>query len=499
MKKLLLMIFVPVAAGLFGLPWFFGAQLEKRLPAVIAQGAREAERYGLALQLRNYRRGYFTSTAQMLLVYQPPGEQVPLYQGVMTLDIRHAPLLASGFDFMTAHLFSDNDAQGVLAQALPPDFLAASASVGLNGHLRIEGRLLETRTNLFPHPNRPQHLAFHGARFQIDSTLTGYPERGKGFVELDGVTFTDDEQRWHLMPLRIGFAGEDTYEAQAQLPELVLQHSLHALSAREHIRISGFRAQMQQGLSADGKPYPHSLQYHIADFNWAREQYGETHTQHLRDLNLHATLRQSDSQAPNATLHVSGQALQLDLPGGWQDIAPETFESTLEWQPFRIEDASALLDALRHPLPAAQYVPLPEAWRHVQLPPGAGHVLHYLAGHMARDTVRARWHMRLSRRDEVLLSAEGHLHEHIRGENSTDVLQTLADAWGHNARLPALLQGSRLHIFANQPFVQKSGLGIALLFSGHKAYLDGEGQFKLDALVDTGGITVNGDLLPLAP
>lgn len=499
MKKLLLIVFVLVAAVLLGLPWFFGAQLEKRLPEVIAQGAREAERYGLALQLRNYRRGYFTSTAQMLLVYQPPGEQVPLYQGVMTLDIRHAPLLASGFDFMTAHLFSDNDAQGVLAQTLPPDFLAASASVGLNGRLQIEGRLLEARANVQPSPDRPQHLAFHGAQFQVQSSLTGYPERGQGTLDLAGATFTDGDQRWQLLPLRLTFASEDVYEAQAQLPELVLQHSLHALSAREQIRIGGFSARMQQGLSAEGKPYPHSLDYHIADVNWAREQHGETHTQHLRDLHLNMTLRQSDSHAPNAILSVSGQALQLDLPGAWQEIAPEAFSASLEWQPFRIEEALALLDALRHPLPPPQYVPLPDALRHVSLPSGVALVLHYLADHMAHDAARARLEVRLMRQEAPLLSAEVFVQEHIDAPNSTAALQALVHAWDHSARLPELLQGSRLHVFASKPFVQKSGLGVALLFSGRKHFLDGEGQFKLDAVVDDGTITVNGDLLPLKP
>lgn len=498
MKKIFLILLAVVVVLLVGMPWFLGAQLEKRLPSVIAQGAQEAERYGLALHLRNYQRGYLTSTAQMLLLYQPPGEQIPLYQGNITLNIRHAPLLASGFNFMMARLQSDDDAQGVLAQALPAGFLEANAGVGLGGRLHINGRLMETRTNLLPRPNRPQHLAFHGARFQIESTLAGYPERGKGHLELHGVTFTDGDQRWHIAPLRIDFTSEDVYEAQAQLPELILQHSLHALSAREQIRIGGFTARMQQGLSPEGKPYPHKLDYHITDFKWIREQHGETYTRHLRDLSLNAALRRNDG-APSVALNMHGQVLQLDLAGSWQDIAPENFSGSVELQPFDIKEALALLDALRHPLPDTQHVPLPDKLRHLQLPAGASHVVHYLAAHMARQDVRLRWQMYLQRQGETLVSVEGNWQEHMNAANSMELLKEFVSALDHTARLPTFLKGSRIHIVASTPFMQKSGLGIALLFAGFRQYLDDAGQFKLDAVVDEGKITVNEKLLPLTP
>ena len=499
MKKILLILFFTLIALLAGLPWFFGAQLQKRLPDIIAQGAREAERYGLALHLRNYRRGYLTSSAQMLLLYQPPGAQIPLYQGIMTLDIRHAPLLASGFNFMTAHLHSDNDAQGALAQALPDDFLNASTSVGLNGHLHLQGRLLAAHTNLLPHPNRPQHLAFHGARFAVDSTLTGYPDKGRGQLELHGATFTDDDQRWHLQPLHIHFASEERYEAQAHMPELTLQHSLHATAAREQIRIGGFRAQMQQGLAADGSAYPHSLTYHIDDFHWASEQHGETRTQHLRDLALNATLRQNGQQIPNASVNISATALQLDLPGGWQDIAPEHIASHLELEPFGIPAALELLDRLRHPLPDAQYLPLPDSLSHLNPPGGIRRILHYLAARMGKENVRAHWQLTLTRKNEPLLRADLHLAEHINAADSMTLLQELADAINHSARLPGKLHGSRLHLFASAPFVQKSGLGITLLFSGQQRYLDHDKQFKLDGVINENNISINGEALPLTP
>ena len=494
MKKILLLITLALAAVIAALPWFLGKQLEERLPAQIALGVREAERYGLALHLRNYRRGYLTSHAELLLLYQPPGQQIPLYQGTAQLDIRHAPLLASGLNILSARLRSANDAQGELAQALPPDFLDVTASLSLNGGLAIDGRLQEARTNLLPHPNTPQHLVFHGAHFQFASTLTGYPERSRGSLELAGFTFTDDNQRWQLSPLRIDFESHDPFEATASFAELTLQHSVHALSAREHIRLSGFSAAMQQGLTADNQPYPQTLAYRIADFNWTREQHGETRTQHLRDLTLDVTLRQNEL-IPNATLAMSAQALQLDLPGGWQDIAPEQLHSTLWLEPFTIEQALNLLDRLRRPLPEAQYLPLPDSLSHLNPPPGASRILHYLGEQMARHDVRARWNASLSRQQETLIEGELYLEESIQAPDSMTLLQDLAYALDHPRQLPALLSGSRIHLAASKAFVQKSGLGIALLFSGQQRYLNSDGTFTLDTVISDDAVTINGELL----
>lgn len=498
MKKAILILFFAIAALLLALPWYVGAELEKRLPDVIARGAQEAQRYGLGVQLRNYRRGWMTSQAQMLVLYQPPGEQVPLYQGLADLDIHHAPVFTSGFDVMRARLRSDDDAQGALAQALPGGFLDVNAAVGADGALQIEGRLREADTTLQTHPNRPQHLAFHGAQFAVSSTLTGYPERGRGALELAGLTFTDGDQRWHLSPVQLTFAAEDAYEAQAHIPELILQHSIHALGSREQIRLRDFRARMEQGLSAQGNPYPHSLDYHIADLQWTHERQGQTQNRHLHDLNMNMTLRQH-ALTPGAALRFSGRAQHLDLPGGWQDIAPDRFESLLELQPFRIEQALALLDALRHPLSKAQYVPLPDNLSHVQLPAGAAHILHYLAALMAKEEVTLQGGLRAERAGETLATAQWYMHEHMQAANGTEILQQLADAVGHNARLPALLHGSRVHLAAARPFVQKSGLGLSLIFAGQQHFLDENGQFKLDALIDKTTITVNGALVPLRP
>ena len=79
------------------------------------------------------------------------------------------------------------------------------------------------------------------------------------------------------------------------------------------------------------------------------------------------------------------------------------------------------------------------------------------------------------------------------------LLQELADAINHSARLPGKLHGSRLHLFASAPFVQKSGLGIALLFSGQQRYLDHDKQFKLDGVINENNISINGEALPLTP
>ena len=493
MKKVLLILSIVIAALVGGLPWLIGSQLEKHLPAQIAANAHHAARYGLAIQLRNYQRHYLTSRGEMLIMYQPPGQQVPLYQGVATLELRHAPLLASGFDFLIARLRSDNDALGELAQALPADFLEANASLGMNGKLLIDATLQSAQSNLLPHPNNPQHLAFHGAQFHWQSTLTGYPYRGQGHVQIAGLTVIDRDQRWQLAPLRIDFVSHDRFEGEAHLPEFMLQHSVHALSAREQLKLGPLRVAMQQGLAADGSAYPQSLNYHIADANWTHEQQGQSETQHLADLTLNVTLRPGDGQAPGAQLQASGKALQLALPGSWQDIAPDTFRTSLTLQPFTPDEAMHLLDRLRHPLPPAAYLPLPDSLAHLTPHPGVSRILHYLAGLMAKDNVHARWQLTLDKSGAPLLQSDIVLEEAIDSTDSMSTLHLLADAFDHPGRLPGLLNGSRLHLHAVPEFVRKSGLGLTLLFSGQaQQWLAADGSLAFDALISPDSITING-------
>ena len=493
MKKVLLILSIVIAALVGGLPWLIGSQLEKHLPAQIAANAHHAARYGLAIQLRNYQRHYLTSRGEMLIMYQPPGQQVPLYQGVATLELRHAPLLASGFDFLIARLRSDNDALGELAQALPADFLEANASLGMNGKLLIDATLQSAQSNLLPHPNNPQHLAFHGAQFHWQSTLTGYPYRGQGHVQIAGLTVIDRDQRWQLAPLRIDFVSHDRFEGEAHLPEFMLQHSVHALSAREQLKLGPLRVAMQQGLAADGSAYPQSLNYHIADANWTHEQQGQSKTQHLVDLTLNVTLRPGDGQAPGAQLQASGKALQLALPGSWQDIAPDTFRTSLTLQPFTPDEAMHLLDRLRHPLPPAAYLPLPDSLAHLTPHPGVSRILHYLAGLMAKDNVHARWQFTLGKNDGQLLEGELILKEAISETDAMNVLHRLAEAANAPHKLPVLLHGSRLHLHAVPEFVRKSGLGLTLLFSGQaQQWLAADGSLAFDALISPDSITING-------
>ncbi|MDO5091587.1 MAG: DUF945 family protein [Cardiobacteriaceae bacterium] len=494
MKKVLLIVSIVILAALGGLPWLLGTQLEKHLPAQIAASAKEAARYGLAIQLRNYQRHYLSSRGEILVVYQPPGQQVPLYQGVAALEVRHAPLLTSGFNLLMARLTSDDDAQGELAQALPAAFLDARAALGIDGTLALDATLQGAQSNLLPHPNHPQHLAFLGAQFRWQSTLTGYPHRGQGHVQLAGLTFTDRDQRWQLEPLRIDFASHDRYEGEGQLPEFILRHSVHAHSAREQLKIAGMRFAMQQGLTGDGRAYPQSLDYHIADALWTHEQQGQSDTQHLTDLNLNVTLRPGDGDTPGAQLRVSGQALQLALPGGWQDIAPDAFRASLTLHPFTPEEAMLLLDRLRHPLPPAAYLPLPEHLAHLAPHPGLSRILHYLAGLMAKDAVRARLQGELERNGAPLFAGELILEEAMDGASGADLLHRLADAVNYPAKLPALLAGSRLHAEATPEFVRKSGLGLALLIAGQaKQWLAGDGSLLLDALISADSITINGE------
>lgn len=494
MKKVLLILSLVIVALIGGLPWLLGSQLEKHLPAQIAANAHHAARYGLAIQLRNYQRHYLTSRGEMLVMYQPPGQQVPLYQGVATLELRHAPLLASGFSFLIARLKSDNDAQGELAQALPADFLDANASLGIDGKLLIDATLQSAQSNLLPHPNHPQHLAFHGAQFHWQSTLTGYPYRGHGQVQLAGLTVTDRDQRWQLAPLRIDFVSHDRFEGEAHLPEFLLQHSVHALSAREQLKLGPLRVAMQQGLAADGRAYPQILDYHIADANWTCEQQGQSETQHLADLNLNVTLRPGDGQPPTAQLRASGKALQLNLPGGWQDIAPDTFHTGLTLQPFTPDEAMHLLDRLRHPLPPAAYLPLPDTLAHLTPHPGVSRILHYLAGLMAKDNVHARWQFALGKNGNPLLEGDIILEEAVSETDGMAVLHRLAAAVNAPQQLPTLLHGSRLHLHAVPEFVRKSGLGLSLLFSGHAPqWLASDGSLALDALISPDGITINGE------
>ena len=115
MKKTILAIAVLYGIAALGVPYFVGDQIEKNAQQFFrsSQKQQQLAAQGIKLTLKQYNKGYFSSTADIHLTVTDIMSDEVYYDGDFVADIQHAPLSLSGLDAAHIHATGTSKPTGV--------------------------------------------------------------------------------------------------------------------------------------------------------------------------------------------------------------------------------------------------------------------------------------------------------------------------------------------------------------------------------------------------
>jgi len=151
-------------------PSFLAPQIDERLHAFLeSPAARQLQARGIELELANYRRGYFSSQADIRVSIRPYSGQPTWYSTTLHARINHAPLLNSGINLFSANI-RNGKSDGRLAAWLPEDHLHLQTRFAILGQIHQIIRIA---------PNRTPNLESDGISLSWHTHIRA-PERGNG-------------------------------------------------------------------------------------------------------------------------------------------------------------------------------------------------------------------------------------------------------------------------------------------------------------------------------
>ena len=151
-------------------PSFLAPQIDERLHAFLeGPAARQLQARGIELELANYRRGYFSSQADIRVSIRPYSGQPTWYSTTLHARINHAPLLNSGINLFSANI-RNGKSDGRLAAWLPEDHLHLQTRFAILGQIHQIIRIA---------PNRTPNLESDGISLSWHTHIRA-PERGNG-------------------------------------------------------------------------------------------------------------------------------------------------------------------------------------------------------------------------------------------------------------------------------------------------------------------------------
>ena len=151
-------------------PSFLAPQIDERLHAFLeSPAARQLQARGIELELANYRRGYFSSQADIRVSIRPYSGQPTWYSTTLHARINHAPLLNSGINLFSANI-RNGKSDGRLAAWLPEDYLHLQTRFAILGQIHQIIRIA---------PNRTPNLESDGISLSWHTHIRA-PERGNG-------------------------------------------------------------------------------------------------------------------------------------------------------------------------------------------------------------------------------------------------------------------------------------------------------------------------------
>ena len=151
-------------------PSFLAPQIDERLHAFLeGSAARQLQARGIELELANYRRGYFSSQADIRVSIRPYSGQPTWYSTTLHARINHAPLLNSGINLFSANI-RNGKSDGRLAAWLPEDHLHLQTRFAILGQIHQIIRIA---------PNRTPNLESDGISLSWHTHIRA-PERGNG-------------------------------------------------------------------------------------------------------------------------------------------------------------------------------------------------------------------------------------------------------------------------------------------------------------------------------
>ncbi len=151
-------------------PSFLAPQIDERLHAFLeGSAARQLQARGIELELADYRRGYFSSQADIRVSIRPYSGQPTWYSTTLHARINHAPLLNSGINLFSANI-RNGKSDGRLAAWLPEDHLHLQTRFAILGQIHQIIRIA---------PNRTPNLESDGISLSWHTHIRA-PERGNG-------------------------------------------------------------------------------------------------------------------------------------------------------------------------------------------------------------------------------------------------------------------------------------------------------------------------------
>ncbi|WP_298644196.1 hypothetical protein [uncultured Cardiobacterium sp.] len=151
-------------------PSFLAPEIEKQTRTFFKSADIDRLRdKGIELSLENYRRSYFSSSADIRLSIRPFSGQPTWYSTTLHARINHAPLVNSGLNLFSASL-TNSETDGSLAAYIPDGHLHIKAGLAALGQLHQTIRIEKNET-----PN----LSSEGISLSWHSHIR-HPDQGNG-------------------------------------------------------------------------------------------------------------------------------------------------------------------------------------------------------------------------------------------------------------------------------------------------------------------------------
>ncbi|MBV7433640.1 YdgA family protein [Cardiobacteriaceae bacterium TAE3-ERU3] len=487
MKKTILTIAVLYGVAALGAPYFVGDQIEKNAQQFF-QNSRQQQQLaeqGIELSLKQYDKGYFSSTADIHMTASDIITGEVYYDGDFKADIKHAPLSLSGLNAANIHATGTSKPSGSVGDHVPEDFITLDARQSLidlisgkrNIHTDLALSAVKTRIE------DDTDMDFQGlnAHFTASASNTEWEDVKIEFV---GLKFASNEQEADvsIKPFTINTETKSDTEVDVKLDKLDVVFNNHQDNLYITLTMNDFVESVSVlRMNDDGSLYlPSHIGLSFSNLTLNSKEDSQTGELHIEDgdFRLGFTPTEGDDYALNVKLKATPK-----LSGFFAEetpLQPQNIDINAQIAPFTE-------DYLR--------IKLQEIYNEVSRNPGmASNIIGSALFPMIQENafqqdMTTKINASIDGQSGKLMTADGEIHEYLKKDS--DIMNMMFD----QRKIPQYLHGTKLNIFASEQFLNQTGLGAELGYA-QASLIDAEGNLKLDLSITDDQVLLNGQPAP---